>query len=161
MPLPVPRRSKNARDGSKLGLRAPKRFLSGHRLSDANLTHETDSVRRPALLLFTAVVWRHRAFGSEVIADYPPGMPSSRESWLRGDPRVTSVTISMIPRRILPRSIPRFAAPRVWFTRSSRYQAFRYPFERPTLEFWISSTAKILGIEIPEKLVALADTVIE
>jgi putative ABC transport system substrate-binding protein len=37
------------------------------------------------------------------------------------------------------------------------------PIERPTkLEFWINlKTAKVLGLEIPEKLVALADTVIE
>jgi ABC-type uncharacterized transport system substrate-binding protein len=37
------------------------------------------------------------------------------------------------------------------------------PVERPTkLEFWINfKTAKVLGVEIPEKLVALADNVIE
>src|SRR4029077_12061333 len=37
------------------------------------------------------------------------------------------------------------------------------PVERPTkLEFWINfKTAKVLGLEIPEKLIALADSVIE
>ena len=37
------------------------------------------------------------------------------------------------------------------------------PVERPTkLEFWINlRTAKVLGLEIPEKLVALADNLVE
>ena len=37
------------------------------------------------------------------------------------------------------------------------------PVERPTkLEFWINlKTAKLMGIEIPEKLIALADNIIE
>jgi len=37
------------------------------------------------------------------------------------------------------------------------------PVERPTkLEFWINlKTAKLMGIEIPEKVIALADNIIE